>query len=454
MKKNKKILLMLVTMVALLGVAYVFYITKIAQPAVVVAPQTITEIEQRLSQETGVSNITISHNKKMLVYNKQADNKVTSYLWRINELGAMELLNFTGQYVAFAYSKHDKNLIISEQIGNEVRSHLVNTITGQVSEKQLVTLNTPMWSPTENIFAVLTQNESEMFLKIFYSDFKEFQTVTKTAANQSYQLLSWDQNNNISYLVINKDSSITRSYNYSRKIHKILGDSNKLSPNSWQSMLNWRCVTVAKARYNAKDLFINGESEKKKIAITFDDGPDKKNTAKILDILKKYNVKASFFVVGDKAEKHPELVKRMYNENHLVLNHSYNHANYEYKTAEQIKTDILKTQDIISNIIAVKPLLIRTPYGVVNDKIFNVTRDINHKIILWSIDSLDWSQKEADNIIKNTLNNARSGDIILLHSVSFTTETVKALPTIIEKLTEQGFSLVDVAELLNVKAYQ
>lgn len=238
------------------------------------------------------------------------------------------------------------------------------------------------------------------------------------------------------------------------EFYKILGVSNKLSEKEKSSMTKWREDIVELAKKNAGTMFINGNPNKKAVALTFDDGPDANITPKIMDVLKKNNIKASFFFIGERAAENKEVVKRADREGDLVLSHSFNHPDLTTKSEAAIDKQIKDTENVIYNIIGKKPALIRPPYGATNDLVLKEAAKNNFKIIIWSIDTLDWSQREENNIVKNVVDNVRPGEIILMHSNEDKKATLEALPEIISELKAKGYSFVTLSELLGVNAYK
>lgn len=232
----------------------------------------------------------------------------------------------------------------------------------------------------------------------------------------------------------------------------IKGKSNKLTAQAWKGMQSWRKQIVLFAKEQEK-MYMNGP-DKKIVALTFDDGPDGNITPAIIDILDKYQVKGSFFFLGSEVEAYPEVVKNAYNKGNLILSHSYNHVDLTTLSKEEIRLEIDRAGKTVKSVIGKEPAILRTPYGETNDKVASIAEQEGYSIVLWSIDTLDWSQKEYSNIVNNVVENVRNGDIILMHSDSEKTQTTKALPLIIEALQEQNFEIVDLETLLGVKAYQ
>ena len=221
---------------------------------------------------------------------------------------------------------------------------------------------------------------------------------------------------------------------------EIKGKSNRLSDSAWGKMLEWReqIVDFSKGQEN---VFVNGPN-KKMVALTFDDGPDEATTSGVIDILEKYDVIGNFFFVGSNVKKYPAVVKKAFDKGHLVLNHSYNHVDLAKLANEEIQSEIDKTEAAIEAIIGKRPAMIRPPFGETDQQVASIAKEEGYSVVLWSIDTLDWSQKEASNIVKNVIDNIRNGDIILMHTTSETSETKKALPIIIEELQKRNIEIV------------
>ncbi|GAA0179563.1 hypothetical protein SH2C18_24090 [Clostridium sediminicola] len=238
-----------------------------------------------------------------------------------------------------------------------------------------------------------------------------------------------------------------------QNILPILGTSEKLSSKQKTNMSQWRDDIVKFAQKNRKDVFISG-SNKKKIALTFDDGPDNIITPMIIGILKDNNIKGNFFFLGEKIERYPEVVKQAYENGNIIASHGYYHNELTKYDNDKINEEMQRTTTLIKEIIGKKPLFIRPAYGDINDRVLSVLNKNQVKTILWSLDALDWSLRERDAIIKNVIDNVRNGDIILLHSNADKIETAKALETIILELKSKNYEIVDLETLLKIKAYE
>ncbi|MDD2422557.1 MAG: polysaccharide deacetylase family protein, partial [Heliobacteriaceae bacterium] len=145
---------------------------------------------------------------------------------------------------------------------------------------------------------------------------------------------------------------------------------------------------------------------------------------------------------------------RAYEDGNLVLSHAWSHAQLTAKSPEQIQTELSRTENKLQEIIGQKPALVRPPYGDLNPQVADEFKRQGCKAVLWSVDTLDWSQREKANIVKNITDNIRPGDIILMHSDAGKTATVAALPVIIAELKNQGYQCVDLGELLGEKPYK
>lgn len=212
-------------------------------------------------------------------------------------------------------------------------------------------------------------------------------------------------------------------------------------------------LSELRKKYNGT-FILSGPVTEKKVALTFDDGPDEIFTRQVLDVLKQNNVKATFFVIGRRAEAHPELIARMIREGHIVGNHSYNHVDLSKLSISNFEKQIDHTQSILKPMTGYIPKLLRPPYGAVNEQQVRWAMDHGYLIINWNVDSLDWKGLSADKVSHNVLSASRQGAIILQHCGGGEGEdlsgSVKAIPTIIRTLKSQGYELVTLPELLHV----
>src|SRR5690625_3644073 len=201
-------------------------------------------------------------------------------------------------------------------------------------------------------------------------------------------------------------------------------------------------------------LFLHGSRDKNEVALTFDDGPDIRFTPLVLDVLKKHNVKATFFLMGSRAKEHDEIVQRIHKEGHAIGNHTYWHPNLPKEELDRLDWEVRETEQVIENIVGFKPKLFRSPYGALNEEMVETLDHLGNKIIGWDVDSLDWKQLETNVIADNILSNVSPGSIILMHDGGDWTMnlmgTVESLDKVITKLTEDNIRFVTVPELLNL----
>lgn len=182
-------------------------------------------------------------------------------------------------------------------------------------------------------------------------------------------------------------------------------------------------------------------SSKKRIALTFDDGPHPKYTSKLLDGLAERNVKVTFFVLGENAANYPELLKRMSDEGHLIGNHTYSHVQLSCIPEDKAIIEINNTNLVIEEATGNIPKYIRPPYGFLPKSLKSET---NLTPVLWNVDPRDWSVLNTDSIVNHVIKRAKDGSIILLHDIFDT--SVDAALLIIDKLTQEGFEFVTVDE--------
>lgn len=192
-------------------------------------------------------------------------------------------------------------------------------------------------------------------------------------------------------------------------------------------------------------------TDAKLIALTFDDGPNRRTTPLILDLLKQYDAKATFFVVGNRIHKYKDIIKREVAEGHEVANHTYNHIFFNQNIDQSvIAKEILQTQAELMETIGQTPHWFRPPGGFINERVVHTAKELGLTVILWSWhqDSHDWRQPGVDKIVNTVVRNARNGDIVLLHdSVKGSMQTVEALDRILFSLKDQGYRFVTVSEL-------
>lgn len=181
------------------------------------------------------------------------------------------------------------------------------------------------------------------------------------------------------------------------------------------------------------------------VALTFDDGPTVKYTPPILAILKKYNVKATFFMLGMNAKAHPEIVKMVLADGHAIGNHSMTHSNLTQLIDDQLNQEILAPQTIISGITGTKPVCLRYPFNASNEHVNSVIRKNNLIPVSVGFNAYDYKRPGVEKIVNWVLQNASSGKVIVLHDGTDEREqTVLALPQIIEGIKKKGLGFSQI----------
>jgi peptidoglycan/xylan/chitin deacetylase (PgdA/CDA1 family) len=183
------------------------------------------------------------------------------------------------------------------------------------------------------------------------------------------------------------------------------------------------------------------------IAITFDDGPNPDLTPRLLDMLKERGIKATFFVVGKNVEEYPAIVARMAAEGHEVANHSWSHPTLTKLGFESFRKQIENTNEAIAKATGKRPVLMRPPYGATN---VGLNKRLNEqfglKVVLWSVDPLDWKYRNSNRVYNWIIQNTRPGSIILAHDIHGT--TVAAMPATLDALLAKGYKFATVSELI------
>jgi peptidoglycan-N-acetylglucosamine deacetylase len=183
------------------------------------------------------------------------------------------------------------------------------------------------------------------------------------------------------------------------------------------------------------------------IAITFDDGPNAELTPKLLDMLKERGIKATFFVVGKNVEEYPGIVARMATEGHEVANHSWSHPALTKLGVESFRKQIENTNEAIAKATGKRPVLMRPPYGATSVSLNKrLNEQFGLKVILWSVDPLDWKYRNSNRVYNAIIQNTRPGSIILAHDIHAT--TVAAMPATLDALLAKGYKFATVSELI------
>ncbi|GKV66450.1 MULTISPECIES: polysaccharide deacetylase family protein [Sporosarcina] len=182
----------------------------------------------------------------------------------------------------------------------------------------------------------------------------------------------------------------------------------------------------------------------KKVALTFDDGPDPKSTVRILETLKKYDAKATFFMLGSRVEYYPEIAQQVAEAGHELGNHSWNHPSLTKLPDKKLYDEVQGTTDIIKQVTGEPATVFRPPYGAENERVRAIT---NLPVVLWDVDTLDWKHHDPQKLLAKVKAHTRNGSIVLMHDIH--KSTADGLDSVLAYLQSQGYTFVTVSELEN-----
>lgn len=188
------------------------------------------------------------------------------------------------------------------------------------------------------------------------------------------------------------------------------------------------------------------DRNKPMIALTFDDGPNPSVTNRILDALKEYESRATFFIVGNRLHNYPDTLQRIVSENSELGSHTYHHKSLILLNPKEIKKELSAVDQYLEELLGFGATTLRPPYGEVNDVVIET---VKKPLIYWSIDTEDWKDKNADRIVETVMSQVQDGDIILFHDLYDT--TAEAIELLVPKLIAEGYQLVTVSELFKAK---
>ncbi|HRG07788.1 MAG TPA: polysaccharide deacetylase family protein, partial [Cyclobacteriaceae bacterium] len=196
-----------------------------------------------------------------------------------------------------------------------------------------------------------------------------------------------------------------------------------------------------------------GDRASNKIALTFDDGPLPNQTERILNVLAQYQIKASFFCIGQRVAQHPHVLKQVHEQGHLIGNHTFHHSPVMgFSSLKHVVSELEKTNTQIEQVIGKQPLFFRPPYGVTNPTIAEAIGQGKYQLIGWSIRSFDTIIRDQYKLYKRITRSLKGGDIVLLHDYSEI--TIQVLPRLIQYAHQNGLVFVRLDELLNEEPYR
>lgn len=271
------------------------------------------------------------------------------------------------------------------------------------------------------------------------------------------ELKKWieDEDNSFSNMFIRDQSIVFKFDKYvvtagaagSPEISIPLDRMRNLLTDEWQKKLNLikaddKIKKPDRQSTTQKDIKESEIGRKRRIALTFDDGPHGINTLKILQLLDEYNAKATFFMLGNRVDFYPNIAKEISKRGHELGNHTWDHKDLTTLSKEEIHKEIQMTSDAIQKATEKEPTVFRPPYGIINDQVDNT---ISLPTVLWTVDTKDWKTHNAKKILSEVKRNVKDGSIILMHDIH--NSTVEAVDLVLQYLKEQDYECVTVSEL-------
>lgn len=247
----------------------------------------------------------------------------------------------------------------------------------------------------------------------------------------------------IKYTVLPNDTLYRIALRFGTTVQSILNSNPGLVP---ERMIPGQVITIP-IPVNAVAIY-RGNPQKRMVALTFDATYGDNQTTRLLQILRSNNIKATFFLSGIWPVNYPGLARAIAEAGHEIGNHSLTHPHMTEIPLTEVSNQVVRTGALIRNITGVHPYLFRPPFGEYNQAVLNTVARLGYITIMWTVDSLDWRNPGVDQIINRVVNNAVPGAIILMHQAAF--QTPEALPIIISRLRQQGYSFGTVTQTLDV----
>ena len=192
----------------------------------------------------------------------------------------------------------------------------------------------------------------------------------------------------------------------------------------------------------------------KKVALTYDDGPNDPYTLQLLEVLARYDVKATFFMIGDFVRQRPAIAREVLKAGHSIGNHTFSHPLLIFQSASQIRLQLAGCQRAIEDALGVSPALFRPPFGGRRPEVFRIARELKLQPVMWNVTGYDWNAKSADEVERKVLRQMRGGDVILLHDgghLAMGTDrshTVTVTDRMLKKFQQQGCNFLTVPQMM------
>lgn len=241
---------------------------------------------------------------------------------------------------------------------------------------------------------------------------------------------------------VNEDNGAVGSLQYERE--EVAEKSRQLAREAMQKKVAEQERLAKEAQ--EKEAAARAAAGKKLVALTFDDGPSVATTARLLDILKEKNAKATFFVVGTMAQRAPDLVKREEAEGHEVGSHTMAHVNFTTMDAAAVQNEMKAADGMFQEILGHSASLVRPPYGTLNQA---TKESVGRPLVLWTVDPLDWKYRDAAGVRQRAVADSFDGAVILMHDIYPT--TVDAVAGVIDDLRAQGYEFLTISEMARAR---
>jgi peptidoglycan-N-acetylglucosamine deacetylase len=201
-------------------------------------------------------------------------------------------------------------------------------------------------------------------------------------------------------------------------------------------------------------VFTHGSRMEKKVALTFDDGPNL-FTPSVLEVLERQQIKGTFYLLGENMHRESDIVRRIVKQGHAVGNHTYSHPDLRKSKPEEVRSELVRTDELFQQIVGWRPKIFRAPFGFENPAIITEAQNLGYEVTLWSLDTEDWQKPGRETIKATVFNKVTNGDIILMHCKGGEAAGIAAsLEELIQELKKMGFTMVTVPELLDIPARQ
>ncbi|UUV99523.1 polysaccharide deacetylase family protein [Vagococcus luciliae] len=361
------------------------------------------QVETSIKKVDEISNISgkVKHQKGQLLTELQKDSKVIQLVQ--NKIKVSQEMRDIFGTTPFSKNTLVKNLAITKSVSSTLQDDLTSQVSALPKGEQKSALE-------EGLKEVTTQNQTLATLDKEMATYIQKDKIKTVPSSDEYKKLD-------------------------KAVSELKNDKLKKTYASQLSLLEQEVIKNDPTLLN----------DDKKVALTFDDGPNNTSSLQILDTLKKYDIKATFFMLGSMVDTYPDVVKKIHDAGHEIGNHTYDHKDLTKLDEASIKQEIDSTNQKIEKLTGEKPTLLRPPYGAYNDRVTKV--ESNMSIALWNIDTLDWKTHNPTAILGEVKKELQPHSIVLMHDIH--QDSADSLENVIKYLKSQGYTFVLANELIN-----